>query len=88
MSMPEGSLLAPQDLLDDEDHVLLLVPDAHGRRRKAVLRALRDSGAVAGPDANSIGLSPRTRTQVLRPREAAESALIGAICGRSAKKSA
>jgi hypothetical protein len=49
MSMPEGSLLAPQDLLDDEDHVLLLVPDAHGRRRKAVLRSLRDSGAVAGP---------------------------------------
>ena len=49
MSMPEGTLLAPQDLLDNEEHVLLLVPDAHGRRRKAVLRALRDTGAVAGP---------------------------------------
>jgi hypothetical protein len=49
MAMPEGTLPAPQDLLEDEDHVLLLVPDAHGRRRKAVLRALRDSGSVAGP---------------------------------------
>jgi hypothetical protein len=49
MAMPEGSLLAPQDLLDDEEHALVLVPDAHGRRRKALLRGLRDSGAVAGP---------------------------------------
>jgi hypothetical protein len=49
MSMPDATLLAPQDLLDDEDHALLLVPDAHGRRRKAILRALHDSGAVAGP---------------------------------------
>lgn len=49
MSMPEATLLAPQDLLDDEDHALLLVPDAHGRRRKALLRGLDGSGAVAGP---------------------------------------
>ena len=49
MAMPEGSLLAPQDLLDDEEHVLLLVPDAHGRRRKPLLRTLRGTGAVAGP---------------------------------------
>lgn len=49
MSLPDGTLLAPQDLLDDEDHALVLVPNAHGRRRRAVLRALHDSGSVAGP---------------------------------------
>ena len=32
-----------------EDAALLLVPDAHGRRRTALLRALADRGAVAGP---------------------------------------
>ncbi|MEI5674422.1 MULTISPECIES: PucR family transcriptional regulator [unclassified Nocardioides] len=32
-----------------EDDALLLVPDVHGRRRTALLRALRDRGAVAGP---------------------------------------
>jgi len=40
--------LRAADLPGDED-VLLLVPDAHGRRRPALLRALRDRGAVAGP---------------------------------------
>jgi hypothetical protein len=50
MSLPEATLVAPQDLLADEEHALLLVPDAHGRRRAALLRTLRDSGAVAGPD--------------------------------------
>jgi len=49
MSLPEGTLLAPQDLLDDEDHALLLVRDTHGRRRKGLLRALHGSGSVAGP---------------------------------------
>jgi hypothetical protein len=49
MSMPEGTLLVPQDLLDDEDHALLLVPDAHGRRRKALLRTLHGTGGIAGP---------------------------------------
>jgi hypothetical protein len=49
MSLPDATLLAPQDLLDDEEHALLLVPDAHGRGRGALLRTLRDSGAVAGP---------------------------------------
>lgn len=32
-----------------EDESLLLVPDAHGRRRTTLLRALRDRGTVAGP---------------------------------------
>jgi hypothetical protein len=49
MSLPEATLLAPQDLLGEEDHALLLVPDAHGRARGALLRTLRDSGAIAGP---------------------------------------
>jgi hypothetical protein len=49
MSLPNGTLLAPQDLLDDEEYALMLVPGAQGRRRKALLRSLRESGAVAGP---------------------------------------
>jgi len=32
-----------------EDHVVLLVPDVHGRRRAALLRALVGRDAVAGP---------------------------------------
>jgi hypothetical protein len=32
-----------------EDHVLLLVPDAHGRERPRLLRALAGRGATAGP---------------------------------------
>jgi hypothetical protein len=41
--------LVAADLPDLEDHALLLVPDAHGRRRTALLRALLGRGAVAGP---------------------------------------
>jgi DNA-binding PucR family transcriptional regulator len=47
MSLPEGSLVAP-DALDDE-HTVLLVPNAHGNRRKALLRALHGTASVAGP---------------------------------------
>jgi hypothetical protein len=47
MSLPEGSLVAP-DALDDE-HTVLLVPNAHGNGRKALLRALHGTGSVAGP---------------------------------------
>ncbi len=32
-----------------DEGVLLLVPDAHGRRRPALLRVLRDRGSIAGP---------------------------------------
>ena len=39
---------APQ-LSDTDGAVALLVPDAHGRNRAALLRALADRGAVAGP---------------------------------------
>jgi len=41
--------LVAADLPDLDDHALLLVPDAHGRRRPALLRALLGRGAVAGP---------------------------------------
>ncbi|HET9500237.1 MAG TPA: helix-turn-helix domain-containing protein [Marmoricola sp.] len=47
MSLPDRSLVAP-DALDDA-HALVLVPDAHGPGRKALLRALHDTGSVAGP---------------------------------------
>jgi len=41
--------LVAADLPDLEDHALLLVPDVHGRRRAALLRAILDRGAIAGP---------------------------------------
>ena len=41
--------LVASELADLEDHALLLVPDVHGKRRAALLRALLGRGAVAGP---------------------------------------
>ncbi|WP_241153773.1 PucR family transcriptional regulator [Nocardioides pantholopis] len=37
------------DLVGLDDAALLLVPDAHGHRRDALLAVLRDRGAIAGP---------------------------------------
>ena len=47
-SLPQGTIPAV-DLPDLEDGALLLVPDAHGAGRAAMLRTLADRGAVAGP---------------------------------------
>ncbi|MEI7054965.1 helix-turn-helix domain-containing protein [Nocardioides sp. CCNWLW239] len=41
--------LEHDDLRDLDDHTLLLVPDAHGRRRRALMKALEGRRAVAGP---------------------------------------
>ncbi|NYD40206.1 helix-turn-helix domain-containing protein [Nocardioides panaciterrulae] len=41
--------LVARDLTELEDHAVLLVPDAHERRRPALLRTLLGRGAVAGP---------------------------------------
>src|SRR6476659_8617010 len=41
--------LVARDLTELEDHAVLLVPDAHERRRPALLRTLVGRGAVAGP---------------------------------------
>ena len=43
------TLQAAEDLPGLEERALLLVPDAHGRRRGGLLRLIRDRGAVAGP---------------------------------------
>jgi hypothetical protein len=43
------TLQAAEDLPGLEDRVLLLVPNAGGSRRPALLRLLRDRGAIAGP---------------------------------------
>ena len=48
-SLAPGTLQAAEDLPGLEERALLLVPDAHGRRRTPLLRLLRDRGAVAGP---------------------------------------
>ena len=45
----ESRTLVASDLPDLDDHALLLVPDAHGRRRPALLRAILGRGALAGP---------------------------------------
>ena len=47
-SLPAGTITAV-DLPELEDGALLLVPDAHGAARAAMLRTLADRGAVAGP---------------------------------------
>jgi hypothetical protein len=44
-----GATLATAEAPGLEDGVLLLVPDMHGRRRAALLRALADRSAIAGP---------------------------------------
>ncbi len=41
--------LEHDDLVDLDDHTLLLVPDAHGRRRRALMKALEGRRAVVGP---------------------------------------
>ncbi len=43
------TLQSTHDIEGLEDMVLLLVPNAHGRRRPALLRELEKRGAVAGP---------------------------------------
>jgi len=43
------TLQAAEDLPGLEERVLLLVPDAGGRKRAALLRLLQDRGAIAGP---------------------------------------
>ena len=51
-ALPVGSVLARQDLpgvSDDDDLVLLLVPDLGGRRRTRLLRLLTGRDAVVGP---------------------------------------
>jgi len=51
-ALPAGSVLARQDLpgvSDDDDLVLLLVPDLGGRRRPRLLRLLTGRDAVVGP---------------------------------------
>jgi hypothetical protein len=48
-ALAPGTLQAADDLPGLEERVLLLVPDAHGRRRGMLLRLLRDRNAVAGP---------------------------------------
>lgn len=59
--LPGETLECPAD---DDGEVLLLVPDAHGRRRQDLLRALADRKAVAGP----VRPWPRVRESVDRAR--------------------
>jgi hypothetical protein len=48
-SLSADTLQAAEDLTGLEERVLLLVPDAGGRKRAALLRLLTDRGAIAGP---------------------------------------
>ena len=48
-ALAADTLQAAEDLPGLEERVLLLVPDAGGRKRPALLRLLEDRGATAGP---------------------------------------
>ncbi|GAB2866119.1 PucR family transcriptional regulator [Nocardioides pacificus] len=48
-SLDPATLQTGEDLPGLADRILLLVPDAHGRRRTTLLRALAGHGAVVGP---------------------------------------
>ena len=50
------------------DGALLLVPDAHGRRRATLLRTLRDRGSIAGPAVPWLDVR-RSVDRALRARE-------------------
>ena len=49
MAVVSPATLVLNEVPDLDDVVLLMVPDAHGRRRTPLLRALEGRGAVAGP---------------------------------------
>jgi hypothetical protein len=49
LAMLSPATLQAVDLPDLDEGALLLVPDAHGPRRAALLRALADRGSIAGP---------------------------------------
>jgi hypothetical protein len=48
-ALPGGTLQSAEDLAGLDDRVLLLVPDADGRRREPLLQVLKGRGATAGP---------------------------------------
>ncbi len=49
LGLVSAATIQAREVPGSEDVALLLVPDAHGRRRTALLRALRDRGSLAGP---------------------------------------
>jgi hypothetical protein len=70
---PVLGLVAPNTIQASEapglvEGVLLLVPDAHGRRRTPLLRTLRDRASIAGPAVPWLGVR-RSVDRALRARE-------------------
>jgi hypothetical protein len=70
---PVLGLVAPNTIQAPEapglvEGVLLLVPDAHGRRRTPLLRTLRDRASIAGPAVPWLGVR-RSVDRALRARE-------------------
>src|SRR4051794_28851427 len=49
LGLVAAATIQARDAPGVDDAALLLVPDAHGRRRAALLRTLRDRGSIAGP---------------------------------------
>lgn len=66
-TLPPGTLQATE-LSELENAVLLLVPDAHGRRRGPLLRSLQGRGCLVGPARDWLEV-PASYARALRARE-------------------
>ena len=65
--LPKGTLQA-SELSELDSATLLLVPDAHGRRRAPLLRTLRGRGCLVGPARDWLEV-PASYARALRARE-------------------
>jgi hypothetical protein len=63
-----AATLQTTDVPGLDEVALLLVPDAHGRRRTALLRTLKDRGSIAGPAVPWLDVR-RSVDRALRARE-------------------
>ncbi len=63
-----AATLQTTDVPGLDEVALLLVPDAHGRRRTALLRSLKDRGSIAGPAVPWLDVR-RSVDRALRARE-------------------
>ncbi|WP_141014582.1 PucR family transcriptional regulator [Nocardioides sambongensis] len=66
-ALPPGTLQATE-LSELDTAVLLLVPDAHGRRRGPLLRSLQGRGCLAGPARDWLDV-PASYARALRARD-------------------
>jgi PucR-like helix-turn-helix protein len=68
LGLVAGTTIQASEAPGLDEGVLLLVPDAHGRSRTALLRTLRDRGSIAGPAVPWVDVR-RSVDRALRARE-------------------